>query len=104
MQAGETFDESSFQTLLTEEYEKLLEASPKDVHEDSKTTTLPISKLIVERFVKDAHKAPWFIDLLNLNLNNENLAVAQERVDAYYNEFKMSGQRVTANLDTLVTI
>ena len=74
------------------------------MHEESKTTTLPISKLIVERFVTDPVKAPWFIDLLNLNLNNENLSVAHERVDAYYNEFKVSGQRITANQDTLVTI
>lgn len=102
--AGDFFTKKIFNQLLEEEYEKLLHANPKDVHEESKTTTLPISKLIVERFVTDPVKAPWFIDLLNLNLNNENLSVAHERVDAYYNEFKVSGQRITANQDTLVTI
>ena len=101
---GDPFNKKMFNLLLEDEYEKLLHANPKDVHEDSKTTTLPISKLIVERFVTDPVKAPWFIDLLNLNLNNETLSVARERVDAYYNEFKVSGQRITANQDTLITI
>ncbi|WP_424962039.1 malate synthase [Ekhidna sp.] len=102
--AGDSFTKKILNQLLEEEYEKLLHANSKDVHEESKTTTLPISKLIVERFVTDPVKAPWFIDLLNLNLNNEDLSVAHERVDAYYNEFKVSGQRITANQDTLVTI
>ena len=103
MEAGQVFTESIFSQLLEEEYQKLLEASGKDVHEASKETTLPISKLIVERFVIDNTKSPWFIDLLNLNLNNDDYATARERVEAYYNELTISGQRMTANPDLLMT-
>ncbi|WP_425392695.1 malate synthase [Ekhidna sp.] len=102
--AGDVFTKKVFDQLLKEEYDKLLRADDKDVHEHSKHTTLPISKLIVERFVTDSLKAPWFIDLLNLNLNNNDLSIAQDRVDTYYNEFKLSGERITANPDTLITI
>lgn len=100
---GDVFDLKLFRQLLDEEYEKLLQADTKDVHENSKHTTLPISKLIVERFVTDEVKAPWFIDLLNLNLNNKRLGTAQERVDVYYKEFRTSGERITANPDILIT-
>jgi len=100
---GAIFSKALFARLLDEEYEKLLKAQNKDVHEDSKYTTLPISKLIVERFVLDTTKSPWFIDLLNLNLNNQDLLVAEERIEQYYTELKTSGQRITENLDLLVT-
>ncbi len=100
---GTVLTEAIFLNLLEEEYQKLLKAKDKDVHEDSKTTTLPISKLIVERFVLDSTKAPWFIDLLNINLNNQDFTTAQERVKLYYNELKTKGHRVTENLDLLIT-
>ena len=103
IKAGDVFTKDLFERLLVEEYQKLLKASSKDVHENSKRTTLPISKLIVERFVLDQTKSPWFIDLLNLNLNNDDYSVAQERVKMYYNELKISGQRMTANPDLLIT-
>ena len=103
LKEGTIINKEVFLELLEQEYQKLLEANHNDVHEDSKHSTLPISKLIVERFVLDSTKAPWFIDLLNINLNNKDFATAQERVDMYYNELKMTGQRVTANLDLLIT-
>ncbi|MEM7298458.1 MAG: malate synthase, partial [Bacteroidota bacterium] len=101
---GDVFTSEIFLQLLDEEYDKLLQASNKDVHEESKSTSLPISKMIVERFVMEPVKAPWFIDLLNLNLNNEGLDLATDRVEQYYQEITESGQRITANLDLLVTI
>lgn len=100
---GETFTTALFDRLLDDEYEKLMKAANHDVHNDSKLTTLPISKMIVSRLVHDPIKAPWFIDLLNLNLNNTDLDVAKERVNTYYQELTKSGHRITANLD-LVTL
>ena len=69
-----------FARLLDEEYDKLRAAGDRDVHDDSKTTTLPIAREIVEAYVADAVKAPWYIDLLNLNLDNHDLAVARQRI------------------------
>lgn len=98
---GETFTKALFDRLLEEEYEKLIKADKRDVHNDSKLTTLPISKMIVSRLVHDSIKAPWYIDLLNLNLNNTDLSVAEERVKAYYTELTNTGHRITANLDLM---
>jgi len=97
--AGAVFDASLFERLLAEEFEKLVRADDKDVHENSKTSTLPISRHIAFRYVLDTIKAPWFIDLLNINLNNNNLTVARERIDSYLAKFKNSGERITENLD-----
>ena len=55
----------------------------------------------VEAYVLDPVKAPWFIDLLNINLNNHDLAVAKERISRYTEAFKSNGVRITENLDTL---
>ncbi len=43
-------------------------------------------------------KAPWFIDLLNLNLGNHDLAEARRRI-ALYQDARREGARVTRNLD-----
>jgi malate synthase len=93
------FTQEIFNQMLDQEYQKLLEASNRDVHNDSKTTTLPISLEIVKTYVLSSEKAPWFVDLLNLNLNNERLEVAKKRIDQYYKVFNKTGQRITANLD-----
>ena len=63
--------------LIDEEYAKLLAAGNRDVHEVSKTTTLPIAKEIVATYVMDVEKLPWYIDLLNINLGNHDLAEAK---------------------------
>ncbi len=97
--AGDTFDQKVFEQLLEEEYEKLLKANPKDVHENSKTTTLPISKEICRTYVLNPVKAPWFIDLLNINLNNSGLGLAKERIGKYFSVLTKENRRITENLD-----
>lgn len=97
--AGDVFSPTLFQRLLEEEYEKLLEADNKDVFNSSKTTTLPISREIAETYVLSKIKAPWFIDLLNINLNNEDLETAKERIRLYMNAFEKKGHRITENID-----
>src|SRR6185436_11177531 len=67
VKAGDRFTPELFARLLVEEYEKLQGASNRDVHDNSKRTTLPIAREIVETYVTDATKLPWYIDLLNIN-------------------------------------
>ncbi|MCA9100092.1 MAG: hypothetical protein KDA63_03020, partial [Planctomycetales bacterium] len=98
---GDVFSTELFRQLLAEEYDKLLRAGNKDVHDDSKTTTLPIAREIVETYVLDEVKTPWYIDLLNINLNNDDLPRAQRRIDMYMSTLKKSGKRITENLDTI---
>ena len=98
-QVNQVFSMELFQRLLREEYDKLLLADHKDVHENSKDTTLPIAKEIVEVYVLDPVKVPWYIDLLNINLNNHDLKIAKDRIRFYMNELKSGGIRITENLD-----
>ena len=42
---------------------------------------------------------PWYIDLLNLNLNNYDLDKAKDRICAYINKFSDDKIRITENLD-----
>lgn len=95
----DVFSAELFKRLLEEEYNKLLDARSKDVYDSSKTTTLPISREIAEIYVLSEVKMPWFIDLLNINLNNTNLELAKERIKMYMNAFKKDGSRITENLD-----
>ena len=90
-------DASLFSRLLDEEYSKLLKAKSKDVHDESKTTTLPISREIAQVYVLDEKKAPWFIDLLNINLNNHSLTEAVRRINLYMSTIKKDGVRITEN-------
>lgn len=103
LQAGDVFTMAIFERLLEEEYAKLLAADNRDVYDHSKTTTLPISRAIVEAYVQDPVKVPWFIDLLNINLNNLTIDVARQRIALYFETFKAKGRRITENLDTLPT-
>ena len=96
---GDVFDLRLFMRLLGEEYDKLLRATNKDVHDDSKTTTLPIAREIAQVYVTDDVKAPWYVDLLNINLDNHDLAEAKARVAAYMGAFRTDGTRITHNLD-----
>ena len=97
--AGARFDAGLFARLLGEEYAKLLAAADRDVHDDSKATTLPIAREIAEVYVGSPVKAPWYIDLLNLNLDNHDLDTARERIRRYVEEFARDGTRITENLD-----
>lgn len=99
VRAGDVFSESFFRILLEEEYNKLLKADNKDVYDQSKNTTLPIAREIVEVYVLSDIKLPWFIDLLNINLNNTSLEVARQRIQLYIDTFKNRGVRITENLD-----
>ena len=96
VKAGDPLTRPLFDRLLREEYDKLLAADPRDVHEPSKTTTLPIAREIVEAYVTSPAKLPWYVDLLNLNLDNEDLAEARQRIARYLEAFGR-GERITAN-------
>ncbi|RCR67508.1 malate synthase [Larkinella punicea] len=101
--AGTVFSEELYQKLVAEEYEKLLKAASKDVYESSKTTTLPIALAIANVYTLSAVKPPWFIDLLNINLNNLDLDVAKKRIQLYMNTLVEDGKRITENLDFVAT-
>ena len=99
VRAGDAFTEALFERLLDEEYDKLLAARDRDVHDDSKTTTLPIARAIVKAYVASRTKAPWYIDLLNLNLDDTDLEVARGRIARFFELFEQDGTRLTGNLD-----
>jgi malate synthase len=99
VKAGDTLTPELFAKLLAEEYNKLLNASNRDVHEVSKSTTLPIAREIVETYVASGRKLPWYIDLLNINLNNTDLAEAKRRIRLLTEAFDNKGERLTGNLD-----
>jgi malate synthase len=92
-------EDPTFQQLLEEEYDKLLKANTRDVHDSSKDTTLPVAKEIAKVYVTEQQKIPWFIDLLNINLNNDDLGTARERIDKYLALLKTQNDRITENLD-----
>jgi len=85
------FDREMFTRLLDEEYTKLQRASNRDVHDNSKQTTLPIAREIVKKYVERRDKLPWFIDLLNLNLGNNELTEAKRRIARLVDEFSSRG-------------
>ena len=97
--AGDHFTAQLFSRLLTEEYDKLRKAGNRDVHDVSKNTTLPIAREIVETYVMDDLKLPWYIDLLNINLNNQDLNEAKRRIRLLADAFRKDGSRITRNLD-----
>ena len=99
VKAGDTFTKELLGRLMEEEYQKLLKAGNKDVYDASKTTTLPISKEIADIYVFNDFKIPWFVDLLNINLNNSDPATAKQRIEKYTEAFKKEGKRITENLD-----
>lgn len=97
--SGDVFSLNLFKRLLEEEYSKLISADAHDVHSESKTTTLPIAYEIVTQYISQKIKMPWYIDLLNLNLNNHDLDMAKDRICAYIDKFSDDKIRITENLD-----
>ena len=97
--AGDTLTAALFARLLEEEYAKLRKASNRDVHDDSKDTTLPVARAIVQAYVNSPVKAPWYVDLLNLNLGVESLPEAETRIATFLQTFSKDGTRITENLD-----
>jgi malate synthase len=99
VRAGDELSPVLFSRLLGEEYDKLQRANARDVHAHSKHTTLPIARDIVETYVRDDVKLPWYIDLLNITLGVGDHATARARIDLLRETFRDHGVRVTANLD-----
>ena len=99
VKAGDTFTRELFEKLLAQEYDKLQRASNRDVHDNSKRTTLPIAREIVQTYVMDDVKLPWYIDLLNINLNNTDLNESKRRIQTLADAFRKDGTRITENLD-----
>ena len=96
---GDRFDRDLFARVLDQEYAKLQQAGDRDVHDDSKKTTLPIAREIVKTCVENGVKLPWFIDLLNINLGNHDPAEASRRIRKFLDEFQAEGRRITSNFD-----
>jgi malate synthase len=96
---GQRFTMELFERLLEEEYAKLISAGDRDVHADSKQTTLPIARDIAAAYVTGDTKPPWYIDLLNINLDNMSRGLAGERIQLYLQTLAQEGRRVTENLD-----
>jgi malate synthase len=96
---GDPFTDELFARLLAEEYEKLQQAGDVDVHDDSKATTLPVAKVIADKYVRFAKKAPWMVDLLNINLTVEQETTAEQRTREFLDLFANEGVRITKNLD-----
>ncbi|MQA29892.1 MAG: malate synthase [Luteitalea sp.] len=99
VKAGDLFTEELFVRLLGEEHDKLRGAADKDVHANSKETTLPIARAIVDVYVRDQVKLPWYIDLLNITLGVHDLAEAERRIARLRDSFHDTGSRITENLD-----
>jgi malate synthase len=97
--AGDEFSAALFSRLLAEEYDKLQQANPRDVHTHSKHTTLPIARDIVDTYVRDDVKLPWYIDLLNITLGVGDHREARHRIEMLRQTFRDHGVRITANLD-----
>ena len=86
-----------FTRLVAEEYARLQAARDRDVHERSKTTTLPISRTTLEAYVGEDVKLPWYIDLLNINLDVVDAAEARQRIARLVEAFRRDGTRITTN-------
>jgi malate synthase len=97
--AGDSLTSALFARLLSEEHAKLLAADGRDVHDDSKLTTLPVAHEIVAGYVRAAAKPAWYIDLLNRSLGNDDVTVARERIAEYETAARQDGRRLTANPD-----
>ena len=85
--------------LIAEEYDKLQRAGNRDVHDDSKTTTLPIAREIVATYVSQPVKWPWYVDLLNITLGVQDVDTARARIARYAAAFAADGTRITDNPD-----
>jgi malate synthase len=97
--AGDLFSRELFDRLLREEYAKLQNAGNRDVHDNSKKTTLPVAREIADTYVTDPMKLPWYIDLLNITLGVQDLAEAKRRIVLLRDAFRADGRRITENLD-----
>lgn len=49
--------------------------------------------------LNDDTKPPWYIDLLNINLDNHDLDVAVTRIERHIDAFRTDGTRLTESTD-----
>ena len=61
------------------------------MHDDSKPTTLPVAREIVDVYVRDSVKLPWYIDLLNITLGTSDLQKAKSRIALLAESFRKDG-------------
>lgn len=99
VRAGDRLTAELLARLVDEEHDKLRRAKNRDVHDDSKETSLPIAREIATRYLASAVKPPWYVDLLNRNLDNDDLGEARRRIEAYLTAFQRDGVRLTDNPD-----
>ncbi len=97
--AGDRVTAGVIARIVDEEYAKLVRASNRDVHDDSKQSTLPIARAILEAYVASDVKPPWAIDLWNLNLHTLEPGVARGRIRKYLEALGRENVRITENLD-----
>ena len=99
VRAGEPLTAELFERLLAEEHAKLLAAADRDVHDDSKATSLPVAREVVGAYVRSGVKPPWYVDLLNRNLGNDDPGVAARLDAAYLEALERDSTRLTAPPD-----
>jgi malate synthase len=99
IRAGDRFTPELCARLIGEEFDKLQRASNRDVHDDSKQTTLPIARAIATAYLAQPVKWPWYVDLLNLTLEAPDLETAVRRIERFAAAFASDRTRVTQNPD-----
>jgi len=97
VRAGDRFTRDLCARLIGEEYDKLQRASNRDVHDDSKHTTLPIARAIANAYLAQPVKWPWYVDLLNITLDAPDLDTAARRLERFATAFATDRTRVTQN-------
>jgi hypothetical protein len=103
---GDPFTLERFQRLVGAEFAKLERARNRDVHDDSKATTLPIARAALEAYVtgggaapgRSLAKPPWYVDLLQLTLDRPDLAVARKRIEEALEETRGVFDRIKNNI------
>ena len=97
--AGDRFDLELFERLLREEHDKIQEAYDAAKDGDLRGKAIRVAREIVHKYVTADAKAPWFVDLLNLNLDHHDLKETRRRLGQYMDAFAGQIRRVTENLD-----
>jgi malate synthase len=95
--AGDRFDEELFDRILREESAKIETLLDSRRH-GSDRSPLPVAREVVQKYVAADVKIPWFVDLLNLNLENHDVKKARRRIAQYLDLLK-TGHRITENPD-----
>lgn len=99
VKAGDPLTPELLQTIIDEEFAKLVAAPDRIVFDDSKTTTLAIGKIAMEKFALSDVDIPWSVYLEIITLGVTDPAVAEKLIDEYIARAKQSDDaiRVTEN-------